>query len=159
LLIWSIMPAATHAPEIFETIPGHMGMMADHGHSHRLNEDLDRAMHGHGHDAADHDHGHAFLARGDQSHPKSAYRDAWRLRASPGGPHRAARQPSCSRSWPSTRPVPRRRSPMTSRPVTRDTSKNLGGHTIPFIYLGAKHMVNRRFFRRRGNCGARQLPP
>ena len=91
LLMWSVVPAATHAPTVFETIQDHLEMIADHGHSHGAAEDLYRAMHGHSHEAADHDHGHALLALGDRSHPTSAYRDAWRLKDSPGGGHHSFR--------------------------------------------------------------------
>ena len=91
LVLWSVMPAATHAPAVFETIQDHLEMIADHGHSHGLEEDLYWAMHGHSHDAADHDHNQAYLAFGDRSHPTSAYKDSWRLRASPGGGHHTIR--------------------------------------------------------------------
>jgi hypothetical protein len=91
LAAWSVLPAATHAPTVFETIQDHLEMIADHGHSHGFEEDLYWAMHGHSHDAADHDHSQAFLALGDRSHPMSAYRDAWRLKASPGGNHHSFR--------------------------------------------------------------------
>lgn len=91
LIIWSILPAATHTPTVFETIQDHLEMIADHGHSHGLNADLYWAVHGHSHDAADHDHSQALPALGDRSHPTSAYRDAWRLWASPGGGHHTFR--------------------------------------------------------------------
>jgi hypothetical protein len=81
LVVWSVMPTATHTPTVFETI----------GHSHGFEEDLYWAMHGHSHDVADHDHSQAFLALGDRSHPTSAYRDVWRLKASPGGGHHTFR--------------------------------------------------------------------
>lgn len=85
LVVWSVAPAATHAPTVFETIQDHLEMIADHGHSHGFEEDLYWAIHGHSHDVADHDHSQALLALGDRSHPTSAYRDAWRQMASPGG--------------------------------------------------------------------------
>ena len=91
LVVWSVMPAATHAPAVFETIQDHLEMIADHGHSHGFEEDLYWAMHGHSHDVADHDHSQALLVLGDRSHPTSAYRDAWRLKASPGGGHHTFR--------------------------------------------------------------------
>ncbi|WP_371061430.1 hypothetical protein [Rhodosalinus sp. 5P4] len=91
LVVWSVMPAATHAPTVFGTIEDHLEMIADHGHSHEFEEDLYWAMHGHSHDAADHDHSQALLALGDRSNPTSAYRDAWRLKASPGGGHHSFR--------------------------------------------------------------------
>ena len=84
LFVWSTTPAATHAPTVFETIQDHLAMAADHGHSHGFQEDLYWAMHGHSHDVADHDHSQALLALGNRSHPASAHRDAWRLKASPG---------------------------------------------------------------------------
>lgn len=88
LVVWSVMPAATHAPAVFETIQDHLEMTADHGHSHGFEEDLYWAMHGHSHDAADHDHSQALISFGDRTHPVSAYRDAWRMRGSPDGSHR-----------------------------------------------------------------------
>jgi hypothetical protein len=91
LVVWSVVPAATHAPTVFETIQDHLEMIADHGHSHGFEEDLFWAMHGHSHDAADHDHSQALLALGDRTLPASASRDAWRLRASPDGSHRRFR--------------------------------------------------------------------
>ena len=88
LVVWSVMPAATHTPTVFETIENHLERIADHGHSHGAAEDLYWAMHGHSHDVADHDHSQALAALGDRSHPTPAYRDVWRLRTSPGGgPH------------------------------------------------------------------------
>jgi len=87
LVVWSVMPAATHTPTVFETIQDHLGMVADHGHSHGFEEDLYWAMHGHSHDVADHDHSQALLLLGDRSSPTAAYRDPWRLRAAPGGDH------------------------------------------------------------------------
>ncbi|MFC3613000.1 hypothetical protein ACFORG_04445 [Lutimaribacter marinistellae] len=91
LVFWSVIPAATHTPAVFETIQDHLEMIADHGHSHGFEEDLYWAMHGHSHDVADHDHSQALLALGDRSHPTSAYRDARRLKASPGGGHHTFR--------------------------------------------------------------------
>jgi hypothetical protein len=82
LVVWSVMPAATHAPTVFETIQDHLEMIADHGHSHGFEEDLYWAMHGHSHEAADHDHSQALLEFGDRSRS----RDVWRLAASSGGP-------------------------------------------------------------------------
>lgn len=87
LALWSVLPATSHAPAVFETIQDHLEMVADHGHSHGFEEDLYWAMHGHSHDMADHDHSQALLAFGDRSHPTSTHRDAWRLKASPGGGH------------------------------------------------------------------------
>lgn len=91
LIVWSVMPTATHAPAVFETIQDHLEMIADHGHSHGFEEDLYWAMHGHSHDVADHDHSPALLALGNRSHPTYAYRDAWRLKASPDGGHHTFR--------------------------------------------------------------------
>lgn len=86
LVVWSVMPAATHAPTVFETIQDHLEMIADHGHSHGFEEDLYWAMHGHSHETADHDHSQALLEFGDRSGPMFGARDAWRLAASSGGP-------------------------------------------------------------------------
>ena len=69
LVVWSVTPSFTHAPTVFETIHDHLEMIADHGHSHGLEEDLYWAMHGHGHDVADHDHTHACLLTENVSEP------------------------------------------------------------------------------------------
>lgn len=81
------MPVTSHTPTVFETIQDHLEMIADHGHSQGLNEDLYRAMHGHSHEAADHDHSQAFVTPGDRTPLASAHRDAWRIRSSSGGHH------------------------------------------------------------------------
>ena len=91
LVVWSVMPAATHAPAVFETIQDHLEMIADHGHSHGLNEDLYWAMHGHSHDTADHDHSQALPEPGERAHLIASYRDAWMLKASFGGGHHTFR--------------------------------------------------------------------
>lgn len=91
LIVWSILPATTHTPTVFETIQDHLEMIADHGHSHGFEEDLYWAMHGHSHDVADHDHSPALLAFGDRSQRSSAERDTWRPKASLGGDHHSSR--------------------------------------------------------------------
>jgi hypothetical protein len=48
-------------------------------------------MHGHGQDATDHDHAQAFLVLGARAPTQTGGRDAWRLRASPDGPHHGFR--------------------------------------------------------------------
>ncbi len=55
-------------------------MIAEHGHSHGLEEDLLWATHGHSHDSVDHDHSQAVVPGPDLSaHPMEIYRTAWRL--------------------------------------------------------------------------------
>ncbi len=96
LLIWSLMPAFSHAPLIFETIQDHSEMIAEHGHSHGLEEDLAWAIHGHGHDTADHDHSQAILIAGRISQPFQGYWDLTRPETSDAGPwpvHRIERPP------------------------------------------------------------------
>ncbi|MEX1236075.1 MAG: hypothetical protein WEB56_13915 [Roseovarius sp.] len=88
LTVWSIAPNANHAPLVFEVVADHAEMIADHGHSHGLEEDLYWALHGHSHDVADHDHSQALLALGAGTHPSWGYRDNFRLRPSSSGPHR-----------------------------------------------------------------------
>lgn len=61
LLVWTVAPTASHVPTVLETMQEHAAMVADHGHSHGLEEDLIWAMHGHNHDVADHDHSQAVL--------------------------------------------------------------------------------------------------
>lgn len=61
LTLWTVSPHASHVPKIIETLQDHAEMIAEHGHSHGLEEDLIWAMHGHSHEVADHDHSHAVL--------------------------------------------------------------------------------------------------
>ena len=91
LVVWSVMPAATHAPTVFETIQDHLEMIAEHGHSHGFEKDLYWATHGHSHDAADHDHSQAFLSLARGTQLVFAQRNAWRLRTSPDGHHHTFR--------------------------------------------------------------------
>lgn len=86
VVLWSVMPATSHAPVIFETLQEHMEMIAEHGHSHGLEEDLAWAMHGHSHDSADHDHSQAVLSPDAASKPFEGYRSAWRLWPAAAGP-------------------------------------------------------------------------
>jgi len=88
LAVWSVAPSASHIPSVFEVVADHAEMIAEHGHSHGLEEDLYWAIHGHSHEVADHDHSQAMLVLGASSHPSSGYRDSFRLRPSSGGPHR-----------------------------------------------------------------------
>lgn len=88
LAVWSVAPSAGHIPSVSEVVADHTEMVAEHGHSHGLEEDLYWALHGHGHDVADHDHSQALLALGAGSHALSGYRDNVKLRPSPDGPHR-----------------------------------------------------------------------
>ena len=91
VVLWSVVPATSHAPTIFETLQEHAEMIAEHGHSHGLEEDLYWALHGHSHDSADHDHSQAMLALVGASQPFPDIRDAWRLRLSPAGASRVFR--------------------------------------------------------------------
>ncbi|MFZ7094315.1 hypothetical protein [Primorskyibacter sp. 2E233] len=61
LLVWTVAPTASHIPTVLETLQDHAEMVAEHGHSHGLEEDLIWAMHGHSHDVSDHDHSQAVL--------------------------------------------------------------------------------------------------
>jgi hypothetical protein len=80
MLVWSVMPATSHAPAILDVLQEHAEMIAEHGHSHGLEEDLAWAMHGHSHDSVDHDHSQAVVPRPDLSpQPLHIYRTAWRL--------------------------------------------------------------------------------
>lgn len=88
LVVWSLAPSAGHVPSVFQVVAEHTDMIADHGHSHGLAEDLFWALHGHSHDVADHDHSQAMLVSGSGSPPPMAFRDTFRLRASLDGPQR-----------------------------------------------------------------------
>ncbi|SEP18071.1 hypothetical protein SAMN04490248_13312 [Salinihabitans flavidus] len=61
LALWTVSPNASHVPKVIETLQDHAEMIAEHGHSHGLEEDLIWAMHGHSHEVADHDHSQAVL--------------------------------------------------------------------------------------------------
>ena len=95
LALWSIVPASSHVPKVFEVLAEHAEIAAVHGHSHGLEEDLLEALHGHGHghghEAADHDHSQALLPSGERTHASAVQAGLWRLRASPGGPGRLFR--------------------------------------------------------------------
>ena len=88
LLLWSAMPAFTHAPTIFETIDDHLEMVEDHGHSHGFEEDLYWAMHGHSHDVIDHDHNHVSLPADHHAEPEDAYSTPWMIWGTRDGPSR-----------------------------------------------------------------------
>lgn len=60
-IVWCVLPNINHVPRALETIQEHIDMIAEHGHSHNLVEDLLWAMHGHSHDEIDHDHSPAVL--------------------------------------------------------------------------------------------------
>ena len=91
LVVWSVMPAATHAPTLAESIQHHLEMIAEHGHAHGFAHDLLWALHGHSHDAADHDHSQAVLVFGIRPQPAFALTDTLTLKASPAGPLRKFR--------------------------------------------------------------------
>ena len=59
---FSVMSSMYHAPSVSDEIEAHLAMTTEHGHSHGLEEDLLRAMHGHSHDVYDHDHSTVWLA-------------------------------------------------------------------------------------------------
>lgn len=61
LVVWTVAPSSSHVPTVIETLQEHAEMVATHGHSHGLEEDLIWAMHGHSHDVADHDHSQAVI--------------------------------------------------------------------------------------------------
>lgn len=91
LVVWSMLPSLSHVPRIAETLTEHAQMVADHGHSHGLAEDLLQALHGHAHDAIDHDHSPALAVAPVLSDAWPGARDAWRLRAAQTGPDRIFR--------------------------------------------------------------------
>ncbi|MDM7459793.1 MAG: hypothetical protein P3W94_010725 [Paracoccus sp. (in: a-proteobacteria)] len=88
LAVWSVAPSASHIPSVVQVVADHADMIAEHGHSHGLEEDLYWAIHGHSHEVADHDHSQALLAFAAGPRPSFGYRDDFRLRSSTGGPHR-----------------------------------------------------------------------
>lgn len=89
VLVWSIVPATSHAPAVLEVLQEHSEMVADHGHSHGLEEDLLWAIHGHSHDSLDHDHSQAVVFAPDLGAARvTTYKAAWRLRADGANPLR-----------------------------------------------------------------------
>ena len=91
LVVWSVMPTTTHTPAVFETIQGHLEMVANHGHSHGFEEDLYWAMHGHSHDMADHDHSQAFLTPSRDTERSENFSETWLRINSASGPTRQFR--------------------------------------------------------------------
>src|SRR6056297_3991919 len=79
VLLWSVVPATSHAPSVFGVLQEHAEMVAEHGHSHGLEEDLAWAMHGHSHDSVDHDHSQAVVPGRDRR------RIPWKSTGPPGG--------------------------------------------------------------------------
>ncbi|PFG65063.1 hypothetical protein AXZ77_3711 [Thioclava sp. ES.031] len=78
LVLWTVMPSASHIPRLVETLQDHAQMIAEHGHSHGLEEDLAWALHGHDHEGTDHDHGHAVLPSGPSSQLEHTRLATWR---------------------------------------------------------------------------------
>jgi hypothetical protein len=162
LIVWSAVPSFTHSPAVFETIQGHLEMVEDHGHSHGFEEDLYWAMHGHSHDTADHDHNPAYLLTGRNPDPAPHRSTSARLI----GPAPAAR---ITDHFKDKRSLSMNTLSRGSRGVflplailalftlvlipgtalAHDVTPGDAGyiqeiwgvHIIPFIYLGAKHMI------------------
>ena len=63
VLAWSLAPTSGHSPRVSEVLTEHAEMVADHGHSHGLAEDLWWAIYGHHHGAIDHDHSSGVFSR------------------------------------------------------------------------------------------------
>ena len=78
LVAWTLAPSSSHAPKVIETLEAHAEMIADHGHSHGLEDDLIWAMHGHSHDVADHDHTQAVLSQARAVQMSVEWQAAWR---------------------------------------------------------------------------------
>jgi len=81
LALWTVSPNASHVPKIVETFQDHAEMIAEHGHSHGLEEDLIWAMHGHSHEVADHDHSQAVLSMARAHSGPAETSSAWHGRA------------------------------------------------------------------------------
>ena len=81
--VWSILPTVNHVPSVLETLQDHAEMIAAHGHSHGLAEDLSWALHGHSHDAMDHDHNQAFLTVSHDDRAMDHGADRWRFHPAP----------------------------------------------------------------------------
>lgn len=89
ILVWSVTPTTSHVPAVLDLLQEHSEMIADHGHSHGLEEDLAWAMHGHSHDGVDHDHSQAIaLAPYTTAQPMEIYKTAWHLSSASVNPSR-----------------------------------------------------------------------
>jgi hypothetical protein len=86
--VWSVLPTANHVPTVLKTLDEHAQMIASHGHSHGLAEDLAGALHGHSHDAMDHDHSYAVLTVATYDGPMEHGADRWRFHPAPDLPAR-----------------------------------------------------------------------
>lgn len=78
LIVWTLAPSTAHVPQLVESLEEHAEVIASHGHSHGLEEDLIWAMHGHSHDAADHDHTQVAFSQTQTAHTPFEVRSAWR---------------------------------------------------------------------------------
>jgi len=81
LIVWTVAPSSSHVPTVLQTLQEHAEMVATHGHSHGLEEDLIWAMHGHSHDVADHDHSQAVLTPARFAHTYGETSAEWRSAA------------------------------------------------------------------------------
>jgi hypothetical protein len=89
--VWSVMPTANHVPTVLETLDEHAQMIASHGHSHGLAEDLVWALHGHSHDVMDHDHSQAVLTAATDDGAMEHGADKWWFHPAPDMPSHAFR--------------------------------------------------------------------
>ena len=78
LIVWTLAPSTGHVPQLVESLQEHAEMIASHGHSHGLEEDMLWAMHGHSHDAADHDHTQAAFFQTQTAYAPFEARTIWR---------------------------------------------------------------------------------
>ncbi|KJS39353.1 MAG: hypothetical protein VR70_08285 [Rhodospirillaceae bacterium BRH_c57] len=97
LVVWSVMPSVNHAPSVIETLQEYAEVIATHGHSHGLEEDLYWALHGHSHDVVDHDHSQALLVLGAGARSVSCG-NIWQSQSSSGVAHHIYRieRPPCA---------------------------------------------------------------
>lgn len=79
LVVWTVTPSLAHVPTVIQTLQEHADMVAAHGHSHGLEEDLIWAMHGHSHDAADHDHSQLVILPARSAQTFEATSTEWQI--------------------------------------------------------------------------------
>ena len=89
--VWSVLPTTNHVPTVLETLDEHAQMIASHGHSHGLAEDLVWALHGHSHDVMDHDHSQAVLTAAHDDGAMEHGADKRRFHPAPDMPSHAFR--------------------------------------------------------------------
>lgn len=79
VIVWMVVPTASHIPKFLDAGQEQLQMFEEHGHLHGMDLDILWAMHGHQHDVADHDHNSAVLLKRGTGSEHGFQRATWRL--------------------------------------------------------------------------------